>query len=43
MSMLAARHDDDDDVLADHRVKLKESKKKDNYLDISRELKNCGT
>ena len=26
-------------VPADHRVKLKESKKKDNYLDLTRELK----
>ena len=26
-------------VLADHRVKLKESEKKDNYLDLARELK----
>ena len=26
-------------VLADHRVKLKESKKKDKYLDLARELK----
>ena len=30
-------------VLADHRVKLKESKKKDKYLDLAWELKNCGT
>ena len=31
-------------VTADHRVKLKESKKKDKYLDIVRELKkNWGT
>ena len=26
-------------VPADHRVKLKESKKKDKYLDLARELK----
>ena len=26
-------------VLADHRVKSKESKKKDKYLDLTRELK----
>ena len=26
-------------ILADHRVKLKESKKKDKYLDLARELK----
>ena len=26
-------------VLADHRIKLKESKKKDKYLDLARELK----
>ena len=26
-------------VSADHRVKLKESKKKDKYLDLARELK----
>ena len=26
-------------VLADHRVKLKESEKKDKYLDLARELK----
>ena len=26
-------------VLADHRVKLKESEKKDEYLDLARELK----
>ena len=30
-------------VSADHRVKLKESEKKDKYLDLARELKNCGT
>ena len=28
-------------VPADHRVKLKESKKKDNYLDLAREFKKC--
>ena len=27
-------------VLADHRVKLKESEKRDKYLDLARELKN---
>ena len=27
------------DVPADHRVKLKESEKRNNYLDLSRELK----
>ena len=27
-------------VLADHRVKPQESKKKDKYLDLARELKN---
>ena len=27
-------------VPADHRVKLQESKKKDNYLDLAREQKN---
>ena len=26
-------------ILADHRVKLKESEKRDNYLDLARELK----
>ena len=26
-------------ILADHRVKLKECKKKDKYLDLTRELK----
>ena len=31
-------------VLADLRIKLKESGKKDKYLDLARELKkNCGT
>ena len=30
-------------VLAGHRVKLKECKKRDNYLDLARELKNCET
>ena len=29
-------------VLADHRVKLKESEKKDKYLDLARELKKLG-
>ena len=28
---------------ANHRVKSKESEKKDKYLDLARELKNCGT
>ena len=28
---------------ADHRVKLKESKTRDKYLDLARELKNYGT
>ena len=27
-------------VPADHRVKLKENKKRDKYLDLARELKN---
>ena len=27
----------------DHRVKLKESRKRDKYLDLARELNNCGT
>ena len=27
-------------VSADHRVKLKESEKKDKYLDLAKELKN---
>ena len=27
---------------ADHRVKLIEREKKDKYLDLARELKNCG-
>ena len=31
------------DVPADHRVKLKESEKRNNYLDLSRELKNYET
>ena len=33
------------DVLADHRLKLKESKKRDKYLDLAREQKkkNYGT
>ena len=30
-------------VPADHRIKLKECIKKDKYLDLARELKNCGT
>ena len=30
-------------VSADHRIKLKECEKKDNYLDLARELKNCCT
>ena len=30
-------------VPADHRIKLKECEKKDKYLDLARELKNCGT
>ena len=34
-------------VPADHRIKLKESEKKDKYIDLARELKkkqkNCGT
>ena len=30
-------------VRADHRIKLKESEKKDNYEDIARELKNKQT
>ena len=30
-------------VSANHRVNLKESKKKDKYLDIVRALKNCET
>ena len=29
--------------LTDHRVELKESEKKDKYLDLAWELKNCGT
>ena len=29
----------DFDVLADHRIKLKECEKKDKYLDLGRELK----
>ena len=33
----------DFDVSADHRVKLKENKKRDKYLDLARELKNYGT
>ena len=34
---------DDFAVPADHRIKLKECEKKDKYLDLARELKNCGT
>ena len=30
-------------VPADHRIKMKECEKKDKYLDLVRELKNCGT
>ena len=30
----------DFDVPADHRIKLKESEKKDKYFDLARELKN---
>ena len=30
-------------IPADYRVKLKEGKKKDKYLDLARELKNYGT
>ena len=30
-------------VSADHRIKMKEWEKKDKYLDLARELKNCGT
>ena len=30
-------------VSADHRIELKEFEKKDDYLDLARELKNCGT
>ena len=30
-------------VPAEHRIKLKESEKKNKYLDLSRELKNYGT
>ena len=30
-------------VLTDHSVELKESEKKDKYLDLARELKNSGT
>ena len=28
-------------VLVDHRVKIKENEKRDNYLDLARELKNA--
>ena len=34
---------DDFSVLADHRINLKEGEKKNKYLDLARELKNCGT
>ena len=30
-------------IPADLRVKLRESEKKDTYLNLVRELKNCGT
>ena len=30
-------------ALVDHRVKIKESKKRDEYLDLAREFKNYGT
>ena len=30
-------------VLADHRIKLKESENRDKYLDLARELKKLGT
>ena len=30
-------------VPVDHRINLKVSEKKDKYLDLARELKNCGT
>ena len=30
-------------VLVNHRVKFKESKKKDKYLDLTENWKNCGT
>ena len=30
-------------VPADHRINLKEREKKDKYLDLAREFKNCGT
>ena len=30
-------------ILADHRIKLKESEKKDNYLDLAGNSKNCRT
>ena len=29
-------------VPADHRIKLKDSEKKDKYFDLARELKNFG-
>ena len=44
ISVLAARHDDDDDSLvdfsfeADYRVNKKESKNIDKYFDLTREL-----
>ena len=34
---------EDSDVPADHRVKLKESEKRDKYLDLAREQKSYGT
>ena len=30
-------------TLVDHKVKLKESEKRDKYLNLARELKKCGT
>ena len=30
-------------VLANYRIKLKESEKQNKYLDLAKELKNCGT
>ena len=43
--LISARRPDfvDIDVSSDHRVKLKESEKKDMTLDLSWELKICGT
>ena len=35
-------NNNDNAVPADHRIKLKENEKKDKYLDLARELKNCG-